>query len=61
MKYIKELTQNKIYELDVGEYFVYDKHIGNKLYYQKGLKISHKFMIPIGLTCESLENALKEY
>ncbi len=52
------LTDRDISSLRVGEYFTYeivyyDRTIG----YKKGLKVSSQFMIPIGLSCDTIERA----
>ncbi len=52
------LTDRDISSLLVGEYFTYEiRYHSGAIGYKKGLKISSRFMIPIGLSCDTMERA----
>lgn len=63
LKHTEELTQGFIDNLEVGEYFTYTatEEYDGKIHYRKGLKISPKYMIPIGGRCDTPEGAIKTY
>ncbi len=52
------LTDRDINSLLVGEYFTYEiGYYSGGIGYKKGLKVSSQFMIPIGLSCDTIERA----
>ena len=53
LKHFSNLTNDSLLSLKVGEYFTYKDDWA----FRKGLKVSHKYMVPIGLFCNSIEAA----
>ena len=59
MKHLGYLTQEKLDDIKVGEFFTYINARQNL--FAKGLKVSPQYMIPIGLLSETIEGAEKTY
>jgi hypothetical protein len=58
MKYLEQLSSNTLETIKVGEYFVY--HSCSRFFngFQRAIKVSNRFMVPIGLAFETKEGAL---
>ncbi len=53
-------TIESLDKFEVGEYFTFEIITDKRILYKKALKISHKFMVPVGIACETIENAQKQ-
>ena len=60
MKHLKNLNEDTLKELKVGEYFTYRYRGFTHHGYKKGVKVTAHYMIPVGLMCESIEAAQKQ-
>lgn len=61
LKHFENMKQKDLANLETGEYFTYRIDTPLKTIYKKGLKINPCYMIPIGLICNTIEQAQKQY
>ena len=62
LKYYENLTNDVLQTISQGTFFIYkttSKYYGTK--FRKGIKLGGDFMVPVGLLCETIEGAARQY